>query len=147
MAYNNRGLAKYQLVDYRGAVADYTKAIKIDPNYAATYTNRGAAKAKLGDYRGAIADYNKTIEFVPNDAMAYYNRGAAKVKLGDKNGACLDLSKAGELGDGDAYDMIKKFHDEVYEIGYTFDSGLDAEPYGLRPIGIELNQLEGWEDM
>jgi hypothetical protein len=22
---------------------------------------------------------------------------------------------------------------------------LDAEPYGLRPIGVELEELEGWE--
>ncbi len=22
---------------------------------------------------------------------------------------------------------------------------LDAEPYGLRPIGMELEELEGWE--
>jgi len=45
------------------------------------------------------------------------------------------------------YDVIKKFHDAVYKIGYTFDSGLDAEPHGLRPIGVKLNQLVGWEDI
>jgi hypothetical protein len=30
-------------------------------------------------------------------------------------------------------------------IGYTFDYFLDAEPYGLRPINVELQELEGWE--
>ena len=45
------------------------------------------------------------------------------------------------------YQMLEKLHKEVNEIGYTFDSYLDAEPYGLRPIGIELNQLEGFEDI
>jgi hypothetical protein len=35
---------------------------------------------------------------------------------------------------------------ELETIGYTFDYYLDADPYGLRPIGIELNQLEGWEE-
>ena len=29
---------------------------------------------------------------------------------------------------------------------HTVDSGLDAQPYGLRPIGVELNQLKGWEN-
>lgn len=33
----------------------------------------------------------------------------------------------------------------IEPLGYTFDYSLDAEPYGLRPIGIELNELEGWE--
>ncbi len=59
-AYFNRGLAKYYQEDYTGAIADYTKAIEIDPKLAAAYYNRGAAKARLKDYTGAIADY-----FVP----------------------------------------------------------------------------------
>ena len=46
----------------------------------------------------------------------------------------------------DTYKFITKFHDAVYKIGYTFDSGLDAQPYGLRLIGIKLNQLKGWEN-
>jgi hypothetical protein len=53
---------------------------------------------------------------------------------------------ANKLEDGMSYDEITEFHNAVYEIGYTFDSGLDAQPYGLRPIGIELNQLKGWEE-
>lgn len=47
----------------------------------------------------------------------------------------------------DTYKLITKFHDAVYKIGYTFDSGLDGQPYGLRPIGVELNQLKGWENI
>jgi len=49
--------------------------------------------------------------------------------------------------DGLSYDEITEFHNDVYAIGYTFDSGLDAQPFGLRPIGVELNQLKGWEDI
>ncbi len=44
----------------------------------------------------------------PNFADAYYNKGIAKYKLGDKYSACLDWSKAGELGNYNAYDLIKK---------------------------------------
>jgi hypothetical protein len=42
-------------------------------------------------------------------AEAYLNRGSFKFTLKDKNGACLDWSKASELGDSDAYDLIKKY--------------------------------------
>lgn len=52
-----------------------------------------------------------------------------------------------KLINGMNYNDITEFHNEVYNIGYTFDSGLDAEPFGLRPINIELNQLEGFEDI
>lgn len=34
----------------------------------------------------------------------------------------------------DAYQLLKEFKDAVYTIGYTFDYGLDAIPYNLRPI-------------
>ena len=33
----NRGLAKQRSEDYQGAIADYTKAIEIDPQYARSY--------------------------------------------------------------------------------------------------------------
>ena len=76
---------------------------------AEDYYDRGATKGKLGDYRGAIQDSNKAIELSPNHANAHGTRGLAKISLGQKESDCLDLSKAGELGDMDAYDLIKKF--------------------------------------
>ena len=107
--YYNSGNAKDDLQDYRGAIADYTKAIELKPDNANAYFNRGLAKKKLQDYRGAIADYNKAIELIPNYANAYNNRGNAKDELKDLDGACLDWSKAGELGDAGAYDLIKQY--------------------------------------
>ena len=43
------------------------------------------------------------------------------------------------------YFELDRLLDELEPLGYTFDYYLDAEPYGLRPIGIELEELEGWE--
>lgn len=50
-----------------------------------------------------------------------------------------------EEGDYD-YEDSKNFLAEVEAIGYTFDYGLDNEPYALRPIGVKLSQVEGYED-
>lgn len=37
---------------------------------------------------------------------------------------------------------IKSFNDiDDDKIGYTFDYGLDGVPYGLRPIGVKLENL------
>ncbi|MFA6501305.1 MAG: hypothetical protein WCT85_00800, partial [Parachlamydiales bacterium] len=44
------------------------------------------------------------------------------------------------------YEHTQSFLKEVEAIGYTFDYYLDNSPYGLRPIGVKLNQLEGLED-
>lgn len=48
------------------------------------------------------------------------------------------MSKFDE-GDYD-YQDSKNFLKEVEAVGYTFDFGLDNEPYGLRPIGTKLKE-------
>jgi hypothetical protein len=51
-----------------------------------------------------------------------------------------------ELEDND-YEILEELQSRLEnETGYTFDYGLDATPYGLRPIGVKLSELEGYED-
>ena len=45
----------------------------------------------------------------------------------------------------DDYAELDRILAEIEPLGYTFDYYLNADPYGLRPIGVELNELEGWE--
>jgi len=89
-----RALAKSDLGDKRGAIADYNQAIAINPQFADAFYNRGLAKSDLGDKRGAIADYSQAIAINPQHADAYNNRGVAKSILGDKRGAIADYSQA-----------------------------------------------------
>lgn len=44
------------------------------------------------------------------------------------------------------YRVIEKMLKEVEKLGYTFDYGLDGSPYGLRPKGVKITELEGFED-
>jgi len=88
------GLKKNRSGDYQGAIVDLTKAIEIDPKYAAAYKNRGLAKSNLGNYQEAIADYNKAIEINPKYVRAYNRRGWTKYLQGDFQGALLDSNKA-----------------------------------------------------
>ncbi len=111
--YNKRGLAKYDSDYISGAIADFTKAIEINPNYAKAYYNRGEAylsraeeKDDLDDYSVAIADFTKAIEINPKYAEAYLSRGVAKCDSGDEAGACEDWNKAGELGDSTAWEFL-----------------------------------------
>ena len=41
---------------------------------------------------------------------------------------------------------LQRLTNELEQIGYTLDYGLDAEPFGLRPIGVKLEELEGYEN-
>ena len=60
--YNSRGLAKETKGDHDGAIADYNRAIELDPKQSRAYRNRGFAKQAKDDVDGAIADYNRALE-------------------------------------------------------------------------------------
>ena len=96
------GNAKLKTGDQVGAIADYTKAIRLQPDDADAYYNRGLAKYNLGQYIAAIVDYNIAIRLKPNDASAYTNRGVAKAKLGQHFAAITDYDIAIRLKPNDA---------------------------------------------
>jgi tetratricopeptide (TPR) repeat protein len=60
-AYYNRGISKYNLKDFYGAISDFTKAIELDPNLADAYEYRSISKELLGDLNGACEDAKKAI--------------------------------------------------------------------------------------
>ena len=92
-----RGNRRQESGDYYGAIADYTRAIEINPRYANAYNNRGNTKYELEDYYGAIADYTRAIEINPRYDKAYYNRAISKRKLEDYYGAIADYTRAIEI--------------------------------------------------
>jgi hypothetical protein len=80
-------------------------------------------------------------------------------ELQDKDGAFVDLfehpdripSKVRHVlrkfnGDEGSYEQIEKLKEALNLIGYTISYGLDCSPFGLRPIGVKLNQLKEWRD-
>ena len=75
------------------ALADFNRAIKIDPKKAAGYLGRGNTLNILGQYEKAIADYNITLEINPKLANAYVNRGSAYSHLGQIEKAIADYEK------------------------------------------------------
>ena len=42
------------------------------------------------------------------------------------------------------YLELDRIIDKLEDIGYTFEYWLDGESYGLRPINIKLEELEGY---
>ena len=72
---NKRGVDRFYLKDYDGALKDYQAAIHADPNFARGYFNIGRLYQDLGDYKMALDHYEKTIELNPMHAEAYCNMG------------------------------------------------------------------------
>jgi tetratricopeptide (TPR) repeat protein len=92
--YNKSGIAYFNKDDYDRAIADYTSALRIDPNYAKAYFNRGNAYGMKGDYDRAIADFTSALRIDPNYAKAYNSRGFAYFNKGDYDRAIADHTSA-----------------------------------------------------
>ena len=81
----------------RVLIADYSRAIALQPDNPAAYNNRGHIREGQGDLDGAIADYTRAIELDPQLATAFRNRGNAKRAKGDPFGAIDDIDRAAQL--------------------------------------------------
>ena len=65
-AYINRGNAYGQKGASEKAIADFTEAIRLNPNYAAAYNNRGLAYGQNGASATAITDFTEPLRLNPN---------------------------------------------------------------------------------
>ena len=59
------------------ALADYDRAIELDPDLAQAYYNRGNTYAELQEHAAALADYDRATELDPDLAQAYYSKACA----------------------------------------------------------------------
>jgi len=91
---NKRGLAALDQKDYDNAIAEFTEAIKLNPNNAVFYFNSGIAYYQKNDYDNAIANFTKAIQLNPNDADVYAYRGYAYFRIKDKDSALADANSA-----------------------------------------------------
>jgi tetratricopeptide (TPR) repeat protein len=95
--YDKLGNERFDRKDYKGAIADYTEAIRLNPNKDALYGNRGDAHAALEDYPGAVADYTEAIRLNPKNADYYKVRADYRRNRKDYKGAIADYTEAIQL--------------------------------------------------
>jgi hypothetical protein len=61
-SYNARGYVYLRLQSFANAIADFSDAIRLRPDYANAYRNREIARQHLGDEKGAAADNRRAAE-------------------------------------------------------------------------------------
>jgi S1-C subfamily serine protease/Tfp pilus assembly protein PilF len=88
---------KSQKGDYQGAIADYNRALVINPQFEEIYFRRGLARSLTKDWQGAEADYTRAIEINPQHPEAYLHRGSIRNALSNWQGAKSDFDIAAVL--------------------------------------------------
>jgi tetratricopeptide (TPR) repeat protein len=92
--------------DYDEAIVEYTRAIKLYPDYRDAYVWRGNCYCQTGELDKALADLNKAIRLDTGDAYAIGYRGEVYQKKGEYQKALADFNKAIKLSP-DAYSFYK----------------------------------------
>ncbi|WP_295621272.1 tetratricopeptide repeat protein [Chamaesiphon sp. GL140_3_metabinner_50] len=97
--YNERAMLKDKLGDRQGALADYNRAIDLEPNFTTAYLHRGLFREnRLNFPLGAFLDYNRAVELDPTYVKAYLNRGSLRCrKMNDAYIGIGDLRQAARL--------------------------------------------------
>ena len=85
------------------ALADYNKAIQINPDFAQAYINRGFVYHEQKKWDLALADYNKAIQINPEFAQAYNNRANLYSEQKKWDVALADYNKAIQINPKGAY--------------------------------------------
>lgn len=113
--YYNRGNSYYLLGKFDPAIADYRRALTIQPKFEYAYGNLGKVYLNKGDAQRALDCFNRAIKLVeevngkPVSAF-YFGRAATFERLGNLPGAMNDYLVTCRLGKGgcEQYKKLKE---------------------------------------
>lgn len=81
--YLMRAIAKLNLDDLDGAVADASHAIELNPFITDAWEVRGVARQNKGEAKEAIADYDEALKLLPHNRQIMFNRAMALCETSD----------------------------------------------------------------
>jgi Flp pilus assembly protein TadD len=83
--------------DYRAALANFDKALNLDPGFVDAWVRKGVTYYDMKNYYDADVCFNKAVELSPQCFKAYYNRGKNRLAMQEFELAINDLLKASAL--------------------------------------------------
>jgi predicted Zn finger-like uncharacterized protein len=108
--YLRRGYEQYKNKRYKKAIAEYNKALQIDPGNPEAYFWRARCRLNTGRYDKAIADFNKAVKFDPNYSKAYDNLGWLYMKRGEFDKSIGFLNKSIKLKPDNGWAYYTRAH-------------------------------------
>lgn len=96
------GMAKFQKRQLREAIADFTKALSLEPENAEALLQRGNARVTLREFEAGIADFDKALKIKPDASALHLSKGVALFNMGRRSDALASVDEACRLGPSDA---------------------------------------------
>lgn len=120
--FKERSMIHREMGAYENSIADYTKAIELDPTQADHYYNRALTYDFMGAYKDAILDYSRAIEIKPTQDIYFFDRGITHQLMGSYKDAISDFNRAIDLDSrwakyffhrGITYQLISAYEDAI----------------------------------
>ncbi|UCD79283.1 MAG: tetratricopeptide repeat protein [Desulfobacterales bacterium] len=101
---NISGDALYEQADIRGAIAEFKKALELNPSNVNVHNSLGVCFGLQGDYDKAIEEFKAAVLLEPEEYMALYNLGLVHM-LTQQFDKALELFLKADKINGDAYEV------------------------------------------
>ena len=103
---NISGDKRYQADDVDGAIAEYLKALELDPSNVNVHNSLGVCYGILGSHDKALTSFETAARIDPDEVMAVYNAGLVHILKEQPDKALGYLQKA------------KRISPDVYEVAF-----------------------------
>lgn len=94
--------------EHRRALAEYDRAVELDPELVRAHYGRGVTLVLLGDFPGALAAFDRADELAPETAWIIAERGETLRLLGRYEEALHACDRACALDPTDAYPLASR---------------------------------------
>jgi tetratricopeptide (TPR) repeat protein len=144
LVYTNRGHAYNSKRQFADAIADHTKAIRLNPRLSYAFAARGYAYFERGELDKALVDFTESIRLDPNSDSAYYNRGLLRDRRGEFPDALTDFDEAVRCSPERADRLVARAlcylaMNDFDRALASFDGAIAAEPGNAMPYLARSN--------
>jgi tetratricopeptide (TPR) repeat protein len=129
----NRGATYWTIDKIQLSLADFDRAIALDPSNARAFRERSNACRSIGRLDQALADANQAVRLDPNDAKAFDNRGNVFNNSSQYDRAIADYAEALRLAPADAQTYMDRgvayYFKKAYQAAISdYDQAIKIDP-------------------
>ncbi|MEJ2006436.1 MAG: tetratricopeptide repeat protein, partial [Cyclobacteriaceae bacterium] len=138
--FNNRGKARMDKGEMNEALADFSKAIEMDPDFIVACRNRAQIYIRNKDWEKALKDLNRICE--DGDGEDLFQRAEVRMKQEDWSGAAADLQKAASVG----IESVR-INPPLASCYFNADDFTNAAKYFEKVVQHDASALDAWQGL